>query len=212
MIMMDKNILYDAGYDIPNISMLENVPGNDTSEISASGSSSDENEWSEASTRFLLDKYAEYLELVGPMKKFKTKKIMWMQIAEDIEKTLGLRKTYIQCENRYKTIRKRKRICEKNNSTSGAKRVKIDFENEMRAIAAVDDSIEPEILQSANKVIEKSSNVTQKVSNIKYKKAKPTLLQTLVKLHEEKEEQKQKRHEEKMQLLKSILEKGNFSN
>lgn len=64
---------------------------------------------------------------------------MWQQIAEDLEATFGIKKTYIQCENRYKTILKRKRICDKNNSTSGSKRMKVDFENEIKKIAAVDD-------------------------------------------------------------------------
>lgn len=31
---------------------------------------------------------------------------MWQKIAEDLEATLGIKKTYIQCENRYKTILK----------------------------------------------------------------------------------------------------------
>ncbi|EZA46671.1 hypothetical protein X777_03601, partial [Ooceraea biroi] len=51
-------------------------------------------EWSDETTRFILDKYADYLELVGPMKKFKNKKVMWMQIAKDMETVLGIQKTY----------------------------------------------------------------------------------------------------------------------
>lgn len=68
--------------------------------------------------RLLLDKYADYLELVGPMKQFKNKKLMWMEIAKDLETVSGIQKTHIQCENRYKTILRRKRISDKNNSTS----------------------------------------------------------------------------------------------
>ncbi|EFN75850.1 hypothetical protein EAI_17033, partial [Harpegnathos saltator] len=64
-------------------------------------------EWSDGSTRFLLDKYSNYSELVGPMKKFKNKKIMWIQIAKDLE-DLGIQKTYIQCEIRYKTVLRKK--------------------------------------------------------------------------------------------------------
>lgn len=51
-----------------------------------------ENEWSDESTTLLLDKYANYLELVGSMKKFKNKKAMWQEIAEDLETTFGIKK------------------------------------------------------------------------------------------------------------------------
>ncbi|KAL0104025.1 hypothetical protein PUN28_017009 [Cardiocondyla obscurior] len=84
----------------------------------------------------------------------------------DLETFLNIQKTYIQCENRYKTILRRKCICIKNNSTSGSKRAKISYENEIKQIAAKDDSLEPEIIQ--------------------------------------------KRHEEKIKLLKALLEKENI--
>ncbi|XP_026825967.1 uncharacterized protein LOC113562068 isoform X2 [Ooceraea biroi] len=145
-------------------------------------------EWSDETTRFILDKYADYLELVGPMKKFKNKKVMWMQIAKDMETVLGIQKTYIQCENRYKTVLRRKRICDKNNATSGSKRAKINFENELKQIATKDDSIEPEVLQSANKVVlnVKNTNVSESSNTLKNKKAKCNLLQTLIEIHKEK--------------------------
>ena len=101
----------------------------------------------------MLDEYAEKLKFVGPVKKFPTKKIMWVHIADDLKKKAGLTKTADQCENRYKTVMKRKKSSEKNNSTSGAKRMAISFENEIGKIAAIDDSLEPEILQSSNKIV-----------------------------------------------------------
>jgi len=34
--------------------------------------------WCDESTRLLLDKYEQYLPLIGPMKQFKSKKAMWI--------------------------------------------------------------------------------------------------------------------------------------
>lgn len=216
--MIEKKQLLEAGCEIPdNCNLYEKGTEESTSfdehnELDTS-TKNNVDEWSEESTRLLLDKYADYLELVGPMKKFKNKKIMWIQIAKDIETVLGIQKTYIQCENRYKTILRRKRISDKNNSTSGSKRVKVSFENEIKQIAAKDDSLEPEVLQSANNVVVnvKNTNLSQASNVMKNKKAKCNLLslETLVEMHKEKEDKKQKRHEEKMRLLKSFLEKEN---
>lgn len=168
-------------------------------------------EWSDESTRLLLDKYANYLELVGPMKQFKNKKLMWMEIAKDLEINVGIKKTYIQCENRYKTILRRKRISDNNNSTSGSKRVKVSFEDEIKRIAAKDDSVEPEVLQSANNIVVnvKNTDLSKTSDTIKKKKSKNSILETLVEIHKEKEIKKQERHEEKMKLLKNFLEKEN---
>ncbi|CAH1107031.1 unnamed protein product [Psylliodes chrysocephalus] len=40
--------------------------------------------WNDPQTRLLLDKYEEYMDAVGPLKKFKNKKIMWQYIAKDM--------------------------------------------------------------------------------------------------------------------------------
>ncbi|XP_024890293.1 uncharacterized protein LOC112466437 [Temnothorax curvispinosus] len=221
-IMVNRKELFQAGYEIPenNFNLCErgieestSCSGND--ELDAS-TKSNVDEWSDESTRLLLDKYADYLKLVGPMKKFKNKKIMWIQIAKDLEAVLGIQKTYILCENRYKTILRRKRVSDKNNSTSGSKRVKVSFENEIKQIASKDDSIEPKVLQSANKFVVnvkskvKSSSEAEISKIIKNKKTKSSLIETLVEIHKEKENKKQERHEEKMRLLKSFFEKENI--
>ncbi|KAH9379808.1 hypothetical protein HPB48_000835 [Haemaphysalis longicornis] len=53
------------------------------------------NEWSEGETLLLLDKYATYLDMVGPMKRFRHKKAMWQHIADEIFQQLGVQKTPI---------------------------------------------------------------------------------------------------------------------
>lgn len=89
--------------------------------------------------------------------------------------------------------------------------MKVSFEDEIKRIAAKDDSLEPEVLQSANNIVVnvKNSNLLKAHDIIKKKKGKCSILETLVEIHKEKEIQKQDRHEEKMRLLKSFLEKEN---
>lgn len=75
--------------------------------------------WCNDSTRLLLDKYEQYLPLVGPMKQFKCKKYIWQQIANDLTE-MNISRTAVQCENRFKTILKRKKECTKHNQQSGS--------------------------------------------------------------------------------------------
>nr|CAI5840980.1 unnamed protein product [Callosobruchus analis] len=64
-------------------------------------------EWGEE-TKLLLDLYHRYLPQIGPMKKFKNKKKVWERISMEIEKTLGILRTPVQCESQFKTVMKRK--------------------------------------------------------------------------------------------------------
>lgn len=63
-----------------------------------------------------------------------------------------------QCQQRYKTILKRETASVDNNRTSGSKRKYVEFQEELVKIAALDDSIEPELLISSNKISRKSDN------------------------------------------------------
>lgn len=51
-----------------------------------------------------MDLYKEYLPQIGPLKRFKNKKDMWANIANEYPG-----KSAKQCEERYKTVLKRKR-------------------------------------------------------------------------------------------------------
>ncbi|KAI8126850.1 hypothetical protein CVS40_3414 [Lucilia cuprina] len=61
--------------------------------------------WSDGDTRLLLDLYANYLPEIGPLKKFKSKKDMWSKISTEIPD-----KSAKQCEERYKTVLRRKNL------------------------------------------------------------------------------------------------------
>lgn len=163
--------------------------------------------WTIPETKFLLDKYNSYLSLVGPMKKYKTKKVMWNQIAQDLKEILNIERTGVQCENRYKTVIKRKKKSIDNNSKSGSSRMEVEYEEELRKISAADDSIEPEILRGVtnikNNLALKSCNL--KISNTEVKKkTKKSLQDILYDIYERKEAAKQRRHKEKLKLLKEL--------
>ncbi|KYQ56417.1 hypothetical protein ALC60_04657 [Trachymyrmex zeteki] len=160
--------------------------------------------WCDKSTRLLLDKYEQYLPLIGPMKQFKNKKLMWIQISNDILTQLNIERSAVQCENRYKTILKRKMQSGKSNQQSGAKRTRVEFEEELNKIKAIDDSLEPEILQGPGKIIEKNKENIPKDCTGK-KKKKMTVSETLLQIQKEKEEKREKRHNERLEVLRDFI-------
>lgn len=66
-------------------------------------------EWNSRESKVLLENYVRYVPQVGPDKTFRSKKDMFKRIAEHIFEETGQRRTGDQCENRYKTIMRRKR-------------------------------------------------------------------------------------------------------
>lgn len=66
-------------------------------------------EWNTHESKVLLEHYVKYVPQVGPDKKFRSKKEMFKRIADQIYEATGQRRTGEQCENRYKTIMRRKR-------------------------------------------------------------------------------------------------------
>lgn len=159
--------------------------------------------WSDGETRHLLDLYANYMSEIGPMKKFKNKKDMWVKIASEVSE-----KTAKQCEERYKTVLRRKKVAIDNNHASGSKRKHIDFEDELTKICQMDDSIEPEIQISSQKCVKAEKSENQKFKNPKLKKK--TVQETLLEIADKKEEARERRHKERMEAahkMQSILDK-----
>nr|XP_050048172.1 uncharacterized protein LOC126544749 isoform X1 [Dermacentor andersoni]XP_054917139.1 uncharacterized protein LOC126544749 isoform X1 [Dermacentor andersoni] len=106
-------------------------------------------EWTEGQTKLLLEYYYKYFSQIGPFKKFKNKKQAFKQISMDVEAVLGIKKTAKQCENRYKTMIRRRKAASDNNNRSGASPTPVPFDDEMRKIETIDDSIEPEVQRDA---------------------------------------------------------------
>ncbi|KAK4886312.1 hypothetical protein RN001_002583 [Aquatica leii] len=124
---------------------------------------------------------------------------MWENIAELLQLELNIIRTPLQCENRLKTILKRKRVAVSNNSKSGNIREIVKFEDELNKIASLDDSVQPEVLRSANKctVLKES----------KKKKLKSQLAETIWKIHLDKEQNRERRHKEKLEFLQALADK-----
>lgn len=102
--------------------------------------------WSEDQTRLLLSLYRDKMEEIGPLKRYRNKKEMWESISKEIAEQLGVSFTASQVENRFKNVAKKNKDCIKNNRTSGSSIIQTPFDKEMSQIAALDDSIEPEII------------------------------------------------------------------
>lgn len=179
--------------------------------------------WTDSATVFILDQYKVYLSQIGPMKKFKSKKTMWAEISRELQENLNISRTPLQIENRYKTVLKQKKKAVDNNRQSGSSREEVPFEKELREIARADDSIEPEVLRSAKSVrypktplleiisSDNDSNITDVRENVKdsppKKKCKLSNEERKLELFKQKEEAKERRHQEKLQLLRELFNK-----
>lgn len=178
--------------------------------------------WTDSATVFILDKYKVYLSQIGPMKKFKSKKIMWAEISKELQENLNISKTPLQVENRYKTVLKRKKKAVENNRKSGSSREEVPFEEELREIGQADDSIEPEVLRSAKSVkypkkplLEITSSNEDSITDVREnvkdpppkKKCKLSNEERKLELFKQKEETKERRHQEKLQFLRELFNK-----
>nr|XP_037269202.1 uncharacterized protein LOC119161003 [Rhipicephalus microplus] len=114
-------------------------------------------EWTEGQTRLLLEYYLKYFPQIGPFKKFKNRKQAFKQISMDIEAVLGIAKTPEQCENRYKTVIRRRKASSDHNKRSGASPTPVPFDDEVKKIESIDDSIEPEVERDASGATFKAS-------------------------------------------------------
>ncbi|XP_037286871.2 uncharacterized protein LOC119179852 [Rhipicephalus microplus] len=114
-------------------------------------------EWTEGQTRLLLEYYLKYFPQIGPFKKFKNRKQAFKQISMDIEAVLGIAKTPEQCENRYKTVIRRRKVSSDHNKRSGASPTPVPFDDEVKKIESIDDSIEPEVERDASGATFKAS-------------------------------------------------------
>uniref|UniRef100_A0A131YLX3 Myb-like domain-containing protein n=1 Tax=Rhipicephalus appendiculatus TaxID=34631 RepID=A0A131YLX3_RHIAP len=119
-------------------------------------------EWNSQESKVLLENYVRYVPQVGPDKKFRSKKDMFKRIAEHIFEETGKRRTGDQCENRYKTIMRRKRR-NGEGSTTGLARARIllhkaavegDGEEEEHIIEEEEPEIEEEEGQPKHEVLQ----------------------------------------------------------
>ncbi|KAL1474186.1 hypothetical protein MTO96_021372 [Rhipicephalus appendiculatus] len=115
-------------------------------------------EWTPGETKLLLDYYYKNFLQVGPFKKFKNKKMLFKKVSQDLADVLGCSKTPQQRKNRLKTVRRQKKKASDNNNKSGAPPCPIPFEDEVRKIESIDDSMEPEVQRDSFGVTYKATS------------------------------------------------------
>ncbi|XP_040064658.2 chromatin assembly factor 1 subunit A-like [Ixodes scapularis] len=115
--------------------------------------------WSEGESKLLLALYSRYFPEIGPFKRFKTRKHMFIKIAEEINERMNSHYTAQQCDTRFKTLKKRKTKVVDSNGKSGATRQHIEFEEEFNLIRAADDSVEPEVMMGVSQAVYKQTTL-----------------------------------------------------
>nr|XP_012226645.1 PREDICTED: uncharacterized protein LOC105674718 [Linepithema humile] len=156
---------------------------------------------------------------VGSRKTFRTVKNMFQRISEDLKEELDITRSWSQCQNRYKTIMRRKRDAVNNNNSTGRNRITVPYVAELSDVVAKDDSILSEVLMGTKRTIlnkktpdnfllENINDNVEKQSKIKRKKKEETSINNILKeAYTKKEEGKERRHKEKMELLMKFVEK-----
>ncbi|XP_024875731.1 uncharacterized protein LOC112457083 [Temnothorax curvispinosus] len=168
--------------------------------------------WTDSQTKKMLALYNENVVKVGPMKKFRNKKLMWECIATDISNEFKIYVSGIQCESRFKNVLKRKTGAVKHNKQSGNDPVEVPYQDEIDEIKSMDDSIKPEVLVSPGsiKVLKNNSQkclAEQSRQDNKKKKTEDPLITAFRESQERREANRQRRHEEKLALLREFLSK-----
>jgi len=167
--------------------------------------------WTDTESKELLQLYYENIGQVGPFTTFKNKKCMWEYISKEITTKCGIFRSPVQCECRYKNMLKKRNAAKKNNKRSGNEKCNIDFEDEFELISSIDDSIEPDICFGIGQhTIKKrkisTSNSDEEVEK-KVKKS-PNIFAVLRDIQDEKEKQKERRHKEKIEVLRELFSKN----
>ena len=120
--------------------------------------------WSDGNTKFLLSKYLEYGDSVGPLKVFRTKKLMWQKLADDISKEFNITVNGLQVETRYRCVMKRTKKIIDNNNKSGAVRLETAYDDEVQNIIQADDSLFPDFALSPHNQADKTTLFSEKSS------------------------------------------------
>lgn len=164
--------------------------------------------WSDKETKFLLQYFIENQNQFGPFQKFKNKRLMWENISRKLL-NVKIERSPTQCEARYKNLKKKRDEIKTHNRTSGNNKRPFDYETEFMIIQSADDSVEPEVLCGIGQIATKSTDNKRKSQDFastsdNCKKPKHVSI-LLEELYERKEEQKERRHKEKLEVLRELL-------
>lgn len=112
---------------------------------------------------------------------------------------------------------KRKKTAEKNNQSAGASPAVVPFQLELARVGAIDDSISPEVIRGVGEAThkpvtpspygERAGDVPTEAT-IPVVKCQSKLDRILWKIHEERERNRDYRHQELMSLIKDVFGKS----
>lgn len=158
------------------------------------------------------------MDEVGPMKLFRTKSAMWQILAEKMANVFELKRTGDELSKRLEAVINEKKSAVGRNRVSGAKRVCVEYEEELAKITAKDDSIEPEVMRGVKYVQYKGSSIKKEASNKEPANKKPrwdkpnkklilnSLSETLKGMEKRKAEREVAREDRKNETYQALIE------
>ncbi|KAL1477842.1 hypothetical protein MTO96_035431 [Rhipicephalus appendiculatus] len=159
---------------------------------------------------------------------------MWTAIAAELRRETGMERTPLQCENRLKTVKKRYNNARKHNRQSGVSPIEVPYADEMGKLAAVDYSVFPEVMRGVGRVertppqmsqastsssqadgqasaadhgsgAAEEGDVAASPSTSKRQKTSQSLANVLWMIHKDREEARERRHQEKLALIRQLF-------
>ncbi|KAJ6639721.1 hypothetical protein Bhyg_12468 [Pseudolycoriella hygida] len=154
--------------------------------------------WTNSETEWLLEKYYQNINEVGPLKRHRNKKDMWDQMAEDMVEYFPVCRTGVDLSKQVERVIKQKKKNVERNRTSGASRTSVEYEDAIDKITSVDDSIEPEVLRDATSVQYKKNIKREVTTKPRWDKPNKKGIQTMLSMEkrlEERDKAREKRRE-----------------
>ncbi|CAL1671798.1 unnamed protein product [Lasius platythorax] len=145
---------------------------------------------------------------------------MYEQISKDLNQQFNIKVTGQQCLNRFKNVNKHNINALSNNKVSGNTPTEVPYGSEFEEIKSIDDSVQPEVLVGVNQIkmnkttkVGSSSKNFDRLDDIEYEKPQKRLKsnsieQVLREISATAEENRDRRHKEKCDLLISLLGKS----
>ncbi|XP_077527593.1 uncharacterized protein LOC144138960 [Haemaphysalis longicornis] len=121
--------------------------------ISAAALADEPELWSARRTKFFLAQYSELKDLVGKSRTLRTRKQLWLKLAELINAEFSCTMTATQVENKWKSLERSYEKIKKNNNSSGRPPASCEHEEELAAILDKQHNINPRILLEPGKAI-----------------------------------------------------------
>ncbi|XP_050042163.2 uncharacterized protein [Dermacentor andersoni] len=113
--------------------------------------------WSSRKTKF-ISKYSEMKDLVGRSRALRTRKLLWLKLAELLNEEFSCNLTATQVQNKWKSLDRSYKKSKKENSSSGHHRVSCEHEQELADILKKQHSVNPTLLLEPGATILSSGN------------------------------------------------------